>query len=273
VTPPEAVRATAHELEAAGVPTARVDAELLVAHVLGKTRSELYLPDGHVSDADLRRLRALVARRRTREPLAYVLGEWGFRNLTLAVDPRVLIPRPETEVVVERCLACLRGLEAPRVLDVGTGSGAIALALADERPDARVCATDLSDGALAVARANAARAGLVVDFVRADLFAGVRGPYDLVVSNPPYVDPGEVDALEPEVRDWEPRGAFVGRDLFARIAEGAREVVRSRGWLVLECGDGQAADVKALLEAAGYVDVAVTRDLGGTERVVEARKP
>jgi release factor glutamine methyltransferase len=273
VTPAEAVRATARELAAAGVPSPDVDAELLVAHVLGKTRSELYVPDGTLSEADGRRLRSLVDRRRAREPLAYVFGEWGFRRLTLSVDPRVLVPRPETEIVVERCLAHLHGLDAPRVLDVGTGSGAIALAVADEHPGARVCATDLSEDALAVARANAARAGLAVSFVHADLFAGLFGPYDVVVSNPPYVDPDEIDFLEPEVREWEPRGALVGRGLFDPLARGAREVLRSSGWLVLECGDEQADGVKAIVEAAGYVDACVTRDLTGTERVVEARKP
>ena len=273
MTAPEAVREVAAELAAAGVPSPRADAELLVAHVLGKTRSQLYVPDGTLSDSDRSRLKSLVDRRRNREPLAYVLGEWGFRRLTLRVDPRVLIPRPETEVVVERCLSLLRGRERPRVLDVGTGSGAIALAIADEHPGAQVCATDVSKDALAVARENAKRAGRVVNFVHADLFSGALGPYDLVVSNPPYVDPSELERLEPEVRVWEPRTALVGENLAERIAERARDVLKPGGWLVVETAAGQAPGVAAAFEKLGYEDLLVTQDLAGIERVVEARRP
>ena len=140
MSPLDAVHQVARELDEAGVPSPRVDAELLVAHVLRLSRTELYAADRPVGDEQLTRLRALVERRRAREPLAYVLGEWGFRRLMLAVDGRALVPRPETEGVVERCLVHLRGLASPRVLDVGTGSGAIALAIADEHPGARVIA-------------------------------------------------------------------------------------------------------------------------------------
>src|SRR5262249_46066548 len=145
-----------------------------------------------------------------REPLAYVLGEWGFRRLTLRCDERALVPRPETEVVVERCIELLRGASAPRVLDVGTGTGAIALAIADEVPGATVVATDASPEALSLARENAARSGVHVELVLQDLSEGLSpGPFDLVVSNPPYVLASELDALEPEVRDWEPREALL----------------------------------------------------------------
>jgi release factor glutamine methyltransferase len=273
VTLSEAVRATAAELDAAGCPSPRVDAEWLVAHVVGGTRTDLYVGDRQLDEAELARLRALVERRRSREPLAYVLGEWGFRRLTLRVDERVLIPRPETEIVVERCLALLDGVGAPRVLDIGVGSGAIALAIADEQPDAKVVATDSSADALAVAEAN--RAALVVDgrveLRHGDLLAGAEGPFDLVVANPPYVPPEDVDLLQPEVLR-EPRDALVGSGRHEEIAEAAQKVLRPGGALVLEVGDGQAPPVAAQLRALGYVEVATTPDLAGCERVVEGRR-
>ena len=199
------------ELERAGVPSPQVDAEWLLAHALGISRTDLYAHGDDAPDDREQVFRELVARRATREPLAYVLGEWGFRRLVLRVDPRVLIPRPETEVVVERCLELLADEAAPRVLDIGVGSGAIALAIADEHPGARVVATDNSSGALAVAEENRARAGLALrgELVHGELFAGLEGPFDLIVSNPPYVRPEEVGGLEPEVACFEPREALI----------------------------------------------------------------
>ncbi len=215
-----------------------------------------------------------MRRRGKREPLAYILGEWGFRRLTLAVDERALIPRPETETVVERCLALLEGVEGPCVLDVGTGTGAIALAIADERPDATVTATDISEEALTLAVANGERTGLGdrVTFVLGDLAGGLPpGPFDLVVSNPPYVEPEDVDDLQAEVRDWEPRGALVGEGVTQLVAEGARYVLRPTGRLVLEVAEGTASTVCALLEALGFSDVRATPDLSGRDRVAEGR--
>jgi release factor glutamine methyltransferase len=266
----EAVEAVALELAAAGVPSPRVDAEHLVTHVLGTSRTGLHTA---ATAVDTVRLRALVDRRRNREPLAYVLGEWGFRRLVLGVDERVLVPRPETEVVVERCLARIRELERPRVLDVGTGSGAIALSVADEHARAIVTAVDASPGALAVARANAVRAGLEerVRFLAGDGLAGLDGSFDLVVSNPPYVAPEELASLEPEVRDWEPREALLDEGMGEAIAADARRVLAPGGWLVLECAAHRTIGVAALLRTLGYADVAVTRDLAGRERVVEGR--
>ncbi len=265
----------ARELDEAGVASPRVDAELLVAHVLGVSRSELYASDRLLEDAEVVRLRELVARRRAREPLAYVLGEWGFRRLVLAVDGRALVPRPETEVVVERCLDYLRGLESPRVLDVGTGSGAIALAIADEHCGARVVAVDRDAGALALARENLERTGLGrrVELRRGDLLDGLEGPFDLVVSNPPYVSPEEYDSLQPEIRLYEPYGAVVGEGVWEQVASAACGVLPAGGRLVLECGDGQAAEVAAGLAALGYDGVRCTPDLAGRDRAVEARRP
>jgi release factor glutamine methyltransferase len=263
------------ELERAGVPSPRVDAEWLLAHALGISRTDLYAK-GDEAPADREQVfRELVARRATREPLAYVLGEWGFRRLVLRVDPRVLIPRPETEVVVERCLELLGDEAAPRVLDIGVGSGAIALAIVDEHPGARVVATDNSSGAIAVAGENRARAGLAlrVELVHGELFAGLEGPFDLIVSNPPYVRPEEVGGLEPEVACFEPREALIAHGVTEAIAEQALSRLAPGARLVLETGDGDARDVAALLGGLGYDDVWIGEDLAGRERVVDGRAP
>jgi release factor glutamine methyltransferase len=266
------VREVERELEAAGVPTPRADAEFLVAHAAFSTRSRLYAEGPLAADA-LARLRPLVERRARREPLAYVLGEWGFRNLTLSLDSRALVPRPETEVVVERCLALLAGSAAPLVLDVGVGSGAIAVALVDEHPGVRVVGIDSSPEALALARVNIEQAGFAdrVEVVCGDLLAGVEGPFDLVVSNPPYVLPAEFDSLQPEVRLYEPLEALVGVGVGEKVADEARAVLAPGGWTVLESADDRADDLAAALVDLGYVDVAVTSDLGGRPRVVEGR--
>ncbi len=270
----EALASVSARLAAAGVESPRVDAELLVAHILGVRRSELPLErDRVLVEEEASSLERLVARRVRREPLAYVLGEWGFRRLTLLVDSRVLVPRPETEVVVERCLARIAGLAEPRVLDVGTGSGAIALALADEHPGALVTGLDASEGALEVARANAERTGLPLELVEHDLRAGLPdGPWDLVVSNPPYVRPEEIEALEPEVREWEPRDALVGVGATEAVVHGALPVLAAGGALVLEIADRTADEVARLLERSGYADVRATLDLAGRERVVEGTR-
>ena len=246
-------------LAAAGVDTPRVDAEILVAHALGVSRTQLYSD----LDREVEGLEPLLVRREAREPLAYVLGEWGFRRLTLKTDARALVPRPETEIVVERALALLDGAPAPRVLDVGVGSGAIALALKDERPDAHVTGVDESEAALALARENGARLGLDVDLRVGGLEAAQDG-WDLVVSNPPYVE--TLDGLQPELR-FEPEVALLGSGLHERLAE----VARTRA-LVLEVGDGQSDRVAAALEALGYRNVTITPDLSGIGRVVEGER-
>ena len=275
MTVQEAVTASTDFLTRKGIPSPRVDAEHLVAHGLGITRLDLYLQyDRRLTDDEQAVCRELVRRRGTREPLAYILGEWGFRRLTLKVDERALIPRPETEVVVERCLLALEGVDAPAVLDVGTGTGAIALAIADERPDALVTAIDVSEGALTLAAENAAHTGLAdrVGLLQHDVSEGLPGgPYDLVVSNPPYVEPDDLETLQPEVRDWEPRAALVGQGLTEAIARAAQGALLPGGALVLEVADGSAGDVTALLETLGYEQVVATADLAGRDRVVEGR--
>ena len=269
----EVLKLSAGFLAERGVASPRLDAEYILGHALGLARLELYLEhDRPLTEAELDRCRSLVERRGRREPLAYVLGEWGFRRLTLRCDSRALVPRPETEVLVERALALLDGVERPAVLDVGTGTGAVALSLLDERPGARVTALDISPGALSLARENAEATRLELELLEGDFRAGLPGgPYDLVVSNPPYVRQDEIDSLEPEVRDWEPREALVADDGPAAVARVAVPVLAPGGALALEVGDGQAHAVAAALEALGYRDVTITPDLNGRERIVEGR--
>lgn len=273
----EVLRLSTAHLERNGSPTARLDAELLLGHALDLGRVELYTGfERPLNDDELAACRELIGRRAKREPVAYILGRWGFRGLSLDVDRRVLVPRPETELVVDRCLALLDGVPGPSVLDVGTGSGAIALALASELDGAEVCGCDVSDDALEVAGANGARLGVAVEWVRSDLLAALDGRrFQLVVSNPPYVAASEMDGLEPEVRDWEPRGATVGGDtgleVIERLVAAAPEALAPGGVLVLEVGAGQAGAVVAMLEAAGLDGVAVDRDHAGIERIVWGR--
>jgi release factor glutamine methyltransferase len=256
----DALRAAEERLAAAGVDTPRVDAELLLAHVAGTTRSGLYADLDREIDGTVE---PLLVRREAREPLAYVLGEWGFRRLTLKTDARALVPRPETEIVVERCLALLEGAVDPRVLDIGVGSGAIALALKDERPDAHVVGVDVSRDALSLARENADALGLDVELREGDVSAARVG-WELVVSNPPYVD--SLAGLQPELRH-EPERALIGEGMHEQIARTAET-----RFLVFEVGDGQAHDVAAALKACAYSEVRITKDLAGKDRVVEGRR-
>jgi len=269
----EIERETARRLEAKGLPTAAVDAKLIVAHVLGVSPSGLALERRRVlTTAEQERVSVLAARRAAREPLQYIVGEWGFRRLTLTVDDRALIPRPETETVVERCLALLEGRDAPRVLDVGTGSGAIALAIADEHPGARVTGIDVSAEALSLARENSARTGVAIELLEIDLLSGLPGAdWDLVVSNPPYVRPDEATGLAPEVVDWEPHVALFDAGHTETLVRAAAAVLATGGALVLESYDERARAVADLLSRSGFSDVAVTRDLAGRDRVVEGR--
>jgi release factor glutamine methyltransferase len=272
----EVLRLSTGYLQDHGSGTPRLDAELLIGHALGLERIALYTSfDRPLTEPELAACRALLERRGRREPVAYILGRCGFHGLDLAVDARVLVPRPETEVLVERCLALL-GEAAAAVLDVGTGSGAIALAIKAARPDARVTATDVSAEALAVAAANAAALGLELELVESDLLAGLAGRrFDLVASNPPYIAAAEMEALEPEVARFEPRLATVGgasgTEVLDRLIAAVPVALEPGGWLVVECGAGQAPAVQALMAAAGGQELFAERDLAGIERVVGGR--
>ena len=260
---------------AAGCETPRLDAELLLAHVLGVSRERLLTDrDLMVSGPDVRAVQNAVRRRAVeREPVAYITGVRAFRRLELAVDRRALIPRPETELLVEIAVASLSA--GARVLDVGTGSGAVALALADERSDLYVVGSDLSKDALQLARANCERFGLRVAWLHADLLAGVPDEYDAILCNPPYVAESERVSLAPEIVRHEPPGAlFAGVDgldcIRALIAQvGTRERVRA---LALEHGAEQAPTVRKLLAAVGFAEVRSTPDLAGIERVTMGRR-
>ena len=261
----EALDSALVALNASHLDTPRLDAEVLLAHAMGTDRTRLFLdPDAPVEGEAVRTFRDAIRRRSVlREPVAYITGTKGFRRLDLRVDRRVLVPRPETELLVEWALEALpRGA---RVVDVGTGSGAIALALKDERPDLDVVGTDLSAQALEVARANALRLGLEVAWAHGDLLAGVRA--DAVVSNPPYVEQGA--ALAPELGHEPGEALFAGPgglEVYERLVPAAAG--SGARWLCLEVGEGQAAAVRGLLPA-GW-DSAVRRDLAGIERAVAA---
>jgi release factor glutamine methyltransferase len=260
VSPRRAIVETEGRLTAAGIETPRIDAEWLVAHVLRVPRSRLY----EAGDVDSQLLEPLVRRREAREPLAYVLGEWGFRRLTLKTDRRALVPRPETETLVERALALVEEVDEPRVLDLGVGSGAIALAIKDERPQASVTGVDTSSGALDLARENAAALGLDVELRPGGIAVAAEG-WDLVVANPPYVALDALPSLQPELQ-WEPAEALVGDGFQIEIAR----VADTRA-VAFEVADGEADAVAASLAELGYEQIRITRDLAGTERVVEAR--
>jgi len=270
----EALGSAVDALRAAGVEDPRLDAELLLAEATGWTRAALVAdPGAEVLSAAARRFGEMVRRRLRREPVAYILGRKGFRDIELAVDPRVLIPRPETELLVELALEVAPG----RVLDAGTGSGAIALAVADELPGCEVTATDTSRKALEVARGNAGRLGSTdrVRFLEGSLPEGER--FDLILANLPYVAERDWPSLEPEVTRWEPREALLagpdGLDAylaFIPVATGHlhRCQEQKAGALAVEVGEGQAPAVARLMEEAGFVDVEARRDLAGIERAV-----
>jgi release factor glutamine methyltransferase len=253
-------------LTAVGVGTPRLDAEVLLAAAMGVDRAVLIAdPQRGLSPAAAGTFREYARRRTAREPVAYILGRKGFRRLELEVDSRVLIPRPETEHVVEAALDLPAGA---RVVDIGTGSGAIALALADERPDLQVVATDISPDALAVARANAARLGLAVEFFEGDLLEAVTGPIDAVVSNPPYVRDGE--RLAPELTRYEPHVAlYGGGDDGLAVYRRLVAAVAGIPFVAFEIAGWQAEAVAGLL--AGY-SIEVVKDLAGIDRVVVGRR-
>ena len=256
----------------------KLDARMLLLHALGKDPSDAAWLLAHSQDAlspaQAAAFGSACTRRRAGEPVAYITGQREFYGLALEVDARVLVPRPDTETLVDWALECLAGLPAPAVLDLGTGSGAIALAIQQARPDAQVTAVDLSADALAVARANAARLALPVAFVQSSWLAQVTGSYQLIVSNPPYIadaDP-HLPALAHEPLSALASGAD-GLDDIRQIIDQAAKHLPAGAWLLLEHGYDQAAAVRALLTQAGYAQVQSRQDLAGIERCSGGQKP
>lgn len=258
------------ELRDAGCETPRLDAELLLADALGTTRTQLHLaPERELTRAESDRFAELLRRRRAREPVAYVLRKRAFRYIELTVDERVLVPRPESEGLVEAALELPRGA---RVVDVGTGSGAIALALKHERPDLEVLGSDVSEDALAVARGNARALGLDVRFVHGDLLDAVEGALDAVLSNPPYVARKDLRTLQPEVMAEPDVAVFGGFDGFEVVRRLVPAAVGRAPLVAIEVGMGMARTVGGMLRDAGATAVDVRRDLAGIERVVVGRR-
>jgi release factor glutamine methyltransferase len=268
-------------LSHAGIDTARLDAEVLMGHVLGMTREQLLTAaDFPLSEVNLRHYRELLRRRIEREPVAYITGRQEFWSLEFRVLPCVLIPRPETERLVETALALARELpllHSLQVLDIGTGSGAVAVSLAKELPSAMIWATDVSQAALEIARSNAECNGVAarVRLFHGDLFGAIgefTGRFDLIISNPPYIRSAQIDALEPEVRRWEPRGALDGGadglDFYRYIASQAGDYLAPNGAVAAEIGADMGNEVSGLFTAAGYTDVTIVHDYAGRDRVI-----
>jgi release factor glutamine methyltransferase len=259
-----------------GVASPRLDAEVLLSHILGKDRMYLYVNfDQPLEAGELAAFREAVKQRARRVPVAYITGRKEFFGLSFAVTPSVLIPRPDTEVLVEAALRRLQGREAPLLLDVGTGSGAIVISLLHKLPAARAVAVDISADALAVAAGNAARLGVAgrLEFARGDLLAPAEGrSFDAIVSNPPYIATTELAGLDPEL-GFEPRAALAGGadglDFYRRLVAGSATYLRPEGFLAVEVGAGQAAAVTALAMAAtGLAAAETVKDYAGVERVV-----
>ncbi|MBI3878835.1 MAG: peptide chain release factor N(5)-glutamine methyltransferase [Verrucomicrobia bacterium] len=278
----EAIQKSAEFLEKRGVDSPRLQSELLLAHVLKLPRLKLYLQfDRALAEAEVNPLRELVKRRGAREPLQHLVGTAAFCGLELKVNRHVLVPRPETELLAERAAAFLATLNSrpPAVLDLGTGSGCLALQLAAQHPAARVVAVDVSPDALGVARENAAACKLAgrVEFLEGDLFAPLPpdARFDLIVSNPPYIPSAEIATLQPEVRDFDPRAALDGGadglDFYRRLATGAATWLRAGGKLMVEFGDGQAAALGKIFTEHKWVVEAVVPDYSRRQRILVAR--
>jgi release factor glutamine methyltransferase len=267
---------TREYLAGKGVENARLEAEWMLCAATGLDRVGLYLNfERPLNDAELAAFRAMVARRAKREPLQHILGTQEFFGLEFEVTPDVLIPRHDTETLVTEALLHMPGAQS--VLDIGTGSGCIAVALAKQLPHAKVAAIDISAAALEVARRNADRNGVTIEFLAGSLLEPVAGRrFDLIVSNPPYIPSADIALLEPEVRDHEPLGALDGGrdglDAYRPLIPAALASLNPGGWLLVEVGIGQAAEVAALFRQGGFEETFTARDPGAIERVVGGRR-
>jgi release factor glutamine methyltransferase len=278
VTLREAISYAVSQFQRAGNKNPARDAELLLLHATGLTRTNLITqPERLLTAAETTKYRELIARRERSEPIQYIIGEREFYGLSFKVAPGVLIPRPETEHLVEAALERIPPGVPARIADVGTGSGAIAVALAVARPLLQVIATDLSPAALKIAEANASAHGVAgqIQFCHSDLLNGMEdGGFDMVVSNPPYIADGERDVLDTEVRDYEPAMALfagpTGVEIYERLIPQANRTLRPGGWLLMEIGAGQQSQLQQLLE--GWREISFIADLQGIPRVAIAQE-
>jgi len=278
-----AVKWAVSQLSEAGVDSPVLDAQLIVAHAVGCSRLDIIAhPERPVPDPRVvQRLRLLVGCRTARYPLAYVIGYKEFHGLDIIVTSWVLVPRPETEILVDECIQRLNGLPNPRIADIGAGSGAISVAIASSLPRAEVYATEISTKAMQVAEANVEKHFLAgrVKLLQGDMLEPLVGlgiKFDAIVSNPPYIPSADIESLQPEIRDYEPRlaldGGPDGLDAYRRILPESRGLLNDAGFVAVEMGIGEAEAVKAIAIASGYREVEIIRDLAKIERVLVARK-
>lgn len=274
---------TTQYFEKNGIPSPRVDAEHLLGHALGLERIMLYAHFDRPLDKDeLAKIRGMVKRRAQHEPIAYITGSRGFWTIDLKTDKRALIPRPDTETLVEAALARIPAESTAKIIDVGTGTGAIALAIAHERPTCSLAATDISEDALGLAQENAAALGLTerVEFFQGDLLDALAGawtaPVDVITSNPPYIGTDEEDVMGEDVKRFEPHQALFagdkGLDVIEKLVPQAHANLKPDGWFLCEIGYRQADEVRAIFEGAGFCQIEVLKDLGQNDRVVLGRK-
>jgi len=278
----EVLNEATRNFEGEGIPSARLDAEVLLSFCSGCDRLEFYKnPDMTIRETQLTAFRNLIARRLQWEPVAYITGRKEFWSLPLEVNSAVLIPRPDTEILVEEALSICRKFAYPemKIIDIGTGSGAIAIALAKEMPQAQVVATDISAAALRVARKNALNLGLgnQIDFSRSDLFDSIEDFFDIIVCNPPYISAEEYEKLPAGVKAFEPREALLagkkGTEFYEKLVYQAGNNFKKNGWLLLEIGATQEKSVRKIIEDSGiYDNIGMRRDYAGLPRVIRARR-
>jgi release factor glutamine methyltransferase len=271
-----------HDFEAVNIPSARLDAEVLLSFCMNCDRLEFYKnPDMTISETQLAAFRNLIARRSQWEPVAYITSRKEFWTFVLEVNSSVLIPRPDTEVIVEEILNICRKIDSPemKILDIGTGSGVIAIALALEITGTKVVATDISEAALSLAQKNADTLGLKdkIDFRRGNLFEPVNGIFDIIVCNPPYISAREYEKLPAGVKNYEPQDALLagksGLEFYEKLIYQAAGFLQKNGWLLLEIGAKQEAGVRGIMEASGcYDSIEMSRDYAGLPRVIKARR-
>jgi release factor glutamine methyltransferase len=274
---------TRRRLKAAGIEAAGLEARLLLAFAADKSPEDFLRDIRMYPGRDFEeRAEALIGRRLQGEPVAYITGSWSFYGLDLEINPNVLIPRPETELMVDAALACLKDIPEPRVLDLCTGSGCVGIAIAAKVPESRVVLADLDRRALLLAKRNTllCRVSGRALCIEADVREGPPsrlGDFHLVACNPPYVPAGEIDTLDPSVRDYEPRlaldGGEDGLDLYRSLFARWRSVIRPGGWLILECGEGQSMELRRMAEEVGIVPTDTLEDSHGTERTLVFRRP